>query len=54
MQRRKILLNSLINAKIFKNKEEGVEILQELGIDINIRAEKLTLEDYANIADMFM
>ena len=26
-------------------------ILEELGLDINIRPEKLKLEDYANIAE---
>ena len=32
MQRRKKLLNSLTNANIFKNKEEGINILNELNI----------------------
>lgn len=50
MQRRKTLLNVLVNTGIFKNKEEGTKILQELGIEVNIRPEKLTLQDYANIA----
>lgn len=50
MQRRKTLLNALVNAKIFKSKEEGINILERLGIDINIRPEKLRIEDYADIA----
>lgn len=50
LQRRKTLLNALVNAKVFVNKEEGVQVLEKLGIDINIRPEKLRLEDYANIA----
>ena len=49
MQRRKTLLNSLTNAKYFENKEEGVKILDKIGIDINIRPENLTLEDFAKI-----
>ena len=49
MQRRKTLLNSLTNAKIFSSKEQGVKILESLGIDANVRAEKLTLQDFANI-----
>lgn len=49
MQRRKTLLNSLTNNKIFKNKSEGETILQELGLDLNIRAENLSIEDYAKI-----
>ena len=54
MQRRKTLLNSLTNANIFKNKEEGINILNELNINTNIRAEKLTLEDFQNIADKIL
>lgn len=51
MQRRKTLLNSLTNSKVFKSKEEGDKILEKLGLDVNIRAEKLTIEDYANITN---
>lgn len=51
MQRRKTLLNSLTNANIFKSKEEGTKILNDLDLDINIRAEKLTLKDFSNIAN---
>lgn len=51
MQRRKTLLNALTNSKVFRNKEEGIEILEKLGLDVNIRAEKLTIEDYANITN---
>ena len=54
MQRRKTLLNSLYNSKIFKSKEKGIEILKEVGLDQNIRAEKLTLQDFANIADKIL
>lgn len=49
MQRRKTLLNALVNTKVFTNKERGIQILKELDMDIQIRPEKLTLEDYANI-----
>lgn len=49
MQRRKTLLNALVNTNVFRNKEEGVEILKKLNLDINIRPENLSLEDYANI-----
>ncbi len=52
MQRRKTLLNVLVNTKIFPNKEEGTKILEELGIESNIRPEKLKLEDYANITKL--
>ena len=49
MQRRKTLLNSLTNANIFKDKKEGQKILQIVGLDENIRAENLTIQDFANI-----
>ena len=51
MQRRKTLLNSLVNSKVFLNKEDGIKVLKELNIDINIRPEKLTLDDFAKIAN---
>ena len=50
MQRRKTLLNALTNAKVFMSKEEGQKILKKLNLDENIRAEKLSLQDFANIA----
>lgn len=50
MQRRKTLLNSLTNAKIFNNKEEGAKILKKLDLNENVRAEELSLQDFANIA----
>lgn len=49
MQRRKTLLNALVNTKIFSSKEEGTKILEQLNLDVTIRPEKLTLQDYANI-----
>lgn len=52
MQRRKTLLNALVNTKVFINKEEGIQVLEKLGIDINIRPENLKLEDYANISNL--
>ena len=51
MQRRKTLLNALTNSNIFKNKEEGVKILKKAGIEENIRAEKLTIQQFANISN---
>ena len=50
MQRRKTLLNSLTNTKVFINKEEGLNILKKLNLNENIRAEELSLQDFANIA----
>ena len=54
MQRRKTLLNSLTNAKVFLNKDEGIKILNKLNLTEDIRAEKLTLQDFANITDEFI
>lgn len=51
MQRRKTLLNALTNTKVFISKDEGVKIFNELNLDVNIRAEKLTLEDFAKITN---
>jgi len=51
MQRRKTLLNCLTNTNIFKNKEEGTKILEELSLNINARAEELTLEQFALISN---
>lgn len=54
MQRRKTLLNSLTNTKVFLNKEEGLEILKKLNLPEDIRAEKLSLQDFANITNAFL
>ena len=54
MQRRKTLLNALVNTTVFRNKEEGIRILNEIGLSENVRAENLTIEDFANLADKFM
>lgn len=54
MQRRKTLMNALVNAKVFLNKEEAIQILKEIGLPENIRAEKLTLQDFANIANLLV
>lgn len=54
MQRRKTLLNALVNTKVFINKEEGIQILKKLNLDENIRAEKLSIQDFANIANIIV
>lgn len=51
LQRRKTLLNALVNNKIFNSKEECIKVLQKLNFDVNVRGEKLTLEDYAKLAN---
>lgn len=51
MQKRKTLLNALKNSNVFDSKEQIEQILKKLNINSEIRAEKLTLEDFADIVD---
>lgn len=53
MQRRKTLLNALVNTGVFKSKEEATKILRKLNLREDIRAEKLTIEDFARICNYF-
>ncbi|MCR5186221.1 MAG: 16S rRNA (adenine(1518)-N(6)/adenine(1519)-N(6))-dimethyltransferase RsmA [Clostridia bacterium] len=50
MQKRKTLVNSLVNGKII-DKDTLLMILEKLNIDSRIRPEQLTLEDFANITN---
>ena len=54
MQRRKTLLNALTNTKVFMSKEEGLSILKDLNLDENVRAENLSLEDFAEITNKIL
>ena len=49
-QKRKTLLNALTNGKL-ANKEEVEKMLIDLNLDLKIRGEKLSLQDFARIAD---
>ena len=49
--KRKTLSNGLSNSNLFGNKEQIQQMLTTLNIDLKIRGEKLTLEDYAQISD---
>ena len=53
MQRRKTLLNALLNTGVFKNKEEGKKVLEILNLREDIRAENLKIEDFARLANLF-
>lgn len=54
-QKRKTLLNSLGSAKINGiDKEMLAKFLEELNIDKNIRAERLSLDDFANISNKYL
>ena len=50
LQKRKTLMNSLSNSGLIP-KDYLEEVLNELGIDLRVRAEQLTLKDFANITD---
>lgn len=50
LQKRKTLINTLINGN-FGNREFLENMLNELNIDLKIRGEKLSLEDFKKIAD---
>ena len=50
MQKRKTLLNGLTNGKL-ASKEEIEKMLLDLQFDLKVRGEKLTLEDFAKMAD---
>ena len=52
MQRRKTLANALLNSKLFQSKEEIKQLLEKSNLDENIRGEKLSLQDFANLANM--
>ena len=51
MQRRKTLLNSLTNGQIFSNKQKAIDVFEKLNINQSARAEELTLEKFAEIAN---
>lgn len=51
MQKRKTLVNSLTNNKIFINKEQGINLLKHLNISENIRPEELTIEQFEKISN---
>ena len=50
MQKRKTLLNGLTNGNL-ASKEEIEKMLTNLGFDLKVRGEKLSLEDFAKISD---
>lgn len=50
MQKRKTLLNGLTNGKL-GTKEEIEKMLTDLGFDLRVRGEKLSLYDFAKISD---
>ena len=47
-----MLINSMVNGGMLKNKEQAIEILNKLGIDINIRGETLSIEQFCEISNL--
>lgn len=52
MQRRKTLINALTNGGIVKSKEEAKNIIEQMGLDFNVRGETLTIEQFAKITEL--
>lgn len=50
-QKRKTLLNALTNSNLYGTKEEIEEVLKSLNIDLKIRGEKLSLEEYGILSE---
>lgn len=51
MQKRKTLINALTNSNKYGRKEDVQKVIEEIGLDLRIRPEKLTLEQYAELAE---
>lgn len=51
MQRRKTLMNSLVNGGIIENKEQAKKMFEKLNFDVNVRGEKLKIQDFERICD---
>lgn len=52
MQRRKTLVNGLVNSGIITDKVKIKEIFDNIGLDINTRGEKLTIEQFAKLSNL--
>lgn len=50
-QKRKTLVNSLVNQKICSSKQEAEKILNQIGLDSKVRPEELNLQDFANLTN---
>ena len=53
-QKRKTLINALVNTNTIENKQIGLNILNKLNIKDSVRAEELTLEDFAKITELII
>ena len=51
MQRRKTLMNCLVNGGVISSKDKVKEVFDKFNLDYNIRGEKLTIEQFADISN---
>lgn len=51
MQRRKTLINALVNGGILKNKQDAKKLFDNLNMDYNTRGESLSIEKFAEISN---
>ena len=51
MQRRKTLINSLVNGGIVESKTSAKKLFDDLNLDYNIRGETLSIEQFAQISN---
>lgn len=51
MQRRKTLINALVNDGILKNKQDAKKLFDDLNMDYNTRGESLSIEKFAEISN---
>ena len=54
MQRRKTLINGLVNSGIIKDKERLENIFKQMNLEKEIRGEKLTLEQFAELSNLIV
>ena len=52
MQRRKTLLNALVNGGILPDKDTAKFVLEKVGLDLGVRGESLTIEEFKNLFDV--
>lgn len=51
MQRRKTLINALVNGDILPSKDEAKKVFESLNLDYNIRGEALSIDQFAEISN---
>lgn len=52
MQRRKTLINGLTNSGLIKDKEKLKEIFNQMNLSLEIRGEKLTIQQFADLSNL--